>query len=326
MTEKTNLSPKKETGTQKPLIYILPKESPELKQVVSNEIQSLEKESDNSSVDFAVDVVLSTSSALAVGFNPLSMLLMGWGLKKLKEKRSDAKEDSEETQKFREAAKSQLKRINVDLADWFEFIEEIPFSKIPPDIDFPPGHPLPRRFYRVHPLKDKSNRYIPVEVFDTLLYEERESELIKLLIDLGAVEITIKDLSSNKAKGKASANVSATGTGGFEAKAEGEKENSSSETRLIKLNRKRWDKSQFKRENYNWLAYEPAWETIVHARLEGECILSSIELNSDTSYSISAGLGLTEGFIQQFADVGAGIEFSNLKKESKLFEVKFLDD
>ena len=62
-----------------------------------------------------------------------------------------------------------------------------------------------------------------------------------------------------------------------------------------------------------------------HARLRGACLLSSVELNSDTSYSISASLGLTEGLIQQFADVGGGIEFSNLYKESKLFEVKFID-
>ena len=328
MVEKPKLSTNSESvaNIYKPLIYILPRESSNLNQLVSPEIQTLEKRVAKGYVDVVIDSALATSETIAgLGLNSISSQFLIWVFKRLKEAQNSTEKDSEDSQEIKNELKSYLDRINLNIADWIEFIEQIPFSRTPQEIDFPPGHPLPRRLYRVHPLKKKSNRYIPVEVFDSLLYKEREAELIKLLIDLGAVEITVKDLSSTKSKGGISAKASASAAGGFEAKTEGEREKSSSETRLIKLSQKNWNSEAFNEADYSWLAYEPAWEALVHARLRGACLLSSVELNSDTSYSISASLGLTEGLIQQFADVGGGIEFSNLYKESKLFEVKFID-
>lgn len=325
-TPKSSVNSELITQAYKPLVYILPRESSNLKQLVSTQIQAVEKEASKGYINTFLDTALVT--ALAIAYPPLGYSVLAGQLKRFKEiqKSTDDNSGNPQQQEMKNELKSYLERINLDINDWIEFIEEIPFSKIPQEIDFPPGHPLPRRLYRVHPLKKKSNRYIPVEVFDSLLYQERESELIKLLIDLGAVEITIKDLSSTKTKGGMSAKATASTVGGLETKAEAEREKSSSETRLIQLSQKSWDAEKFNEADYSWLAYEPAWEALVHARLIGKCLLSSVELNSDTSYSISANLGLTEGFIQQFADVGGDIEFSNLYKASKLFEVKFIDD
>jgi len=328
MVEKTESLTNSEllANNHKPLIYILPRDSSNLSHLVSTEIQTLDQGASKGYIDVAIDSALTVSETIAeLGLNLISSQVLIWGLRRLKESRNSIDKDSEDSQEVRNELKSYLDRISLNITDWIEFIEQISFSGIPQGIDFPPGHPLPRRLYRVHPLKKKSNRYIPVEVFDSLLYEERESELIKLLIDLGAVEITIKDLSSTTMKANINAKATASAAGGFETKAEGEREKSNSETRLIKLSQKNWNAEAFNETDYSWLAYEPAWEALVHARLKGACLLSSVELNSDTSYSISASLGLTEGLIQQFADVGGGIEFSNLYKESKLFEVKFID-
>ena len=71
-----------------------------------------------------------------------------------------------------------LKQLNLE--NWKSFVETISLSSIPNDLEFPPGHPLPEHLYRVHPLKSKGNKYIPIETFDTLLYDEREAELIYL--------------------------------------------------------------------------------------------------------------------------------------------------
>ena len=53
--------------------------------------------------------------------------------------------------------------------------------------------------------------------------------------------------------------------------------------------------------------------------------MHSIELTSDTSFSISAQLGLTEGILENLASLGVEGEFSSLRQEKKIFEVKFID-
>jgi len=67
---------------------------------------------------------------------------------------------------------------------------------------FPPGHPQVGQIYKRHPLGNlnnskKINMYIPADKYDALLLEERESELIKMLVDLGAVKISITQKNSN---------------------------------------------------------------------------------------------------------------------------------
>ncbi len=213
----------------------------------------------------------------------------------------------------------------IDLSDWEDFVEQIPFKSIPRELDFPPGHPLIGRFYRVHPLKNKSNKYIPIEQFDSILYKERESELIKILVDLGATEISIQELSSSKTNRSAEAKASLKGAGGISGDIKGENEKSSSLDQLMKLNPKNWTPENFDSNEYNWLVYEPDWESLVHARLRGGCLSSSIELTSDTSFSISAQLGLTEGILKNLGSLGAGGEFSRLRQEKKRFEVQFID-
>ncbi|XGV96592.1 MAG: hypothetical protein ACAF41_28150 [Leptolyngbya sp. BL-A-14] len=59
-----------------------------------------------------------------------------------------------------------------------ETIETVSISNLATNTWFPVGHPLPDRFYRQHPLKEKANCYYPVELFHVLLRDEREAELI----------------------------------------------------------------------------------------------------------------------------------------------------
>lgn len=318
----------------KPLIYILSNKTFDLKKIANDEMQELENAVSSVDEDKVIDTALDIAINLSgfAGF-PTNYLLRKFGklyanyqTKRNKESGTSEADKSEENKNIKATVIAYFKKANINLIDWIDSIQQIPFSNIPSQIKFPPGHPLPRQLYRNHPLNEEAKHYIPIEVFDSLLYEERESELIKLLVDLGAISITIKDLSNVHLQGLLEGKVSATGAGGIEGKIEGGSEKSILQNRSIKLSQKKWDSDNFDEANYKWLSYEPSWKTLVHARLKGKCLSSSVELNSNASYSISANMGLSEGLISQISDLKAGFEFSNLEKTSKLFEVTFLDE
>ncbi len=202
----------------------------------------------------------------------------------------------------------------------------IPYSDIPENYEFPPGHPQIGSLYLAHPLKSKNQFYIPYTLFDSLLYSERENELMRILVDLGATEIEIQELASGKIEGSVKAGGQIQGAGGVETDIRGETQQSNKKSRVIKLRGKNWEPDMnFNKTQYSWLPFEPAWESLVYARLEGGCIESSIELTSETLNSISAQLGLTDGLLKNIGSLETGAGFSMNRQEKKLFKVKFAD-
>ena len=324
-------------NTYKPLIYIIPKDSSNLNQIVSKKINEIEnnqivKSNDNNSeiaswarniASFAYVYFVARQPEIILAESIFNLVKKSISKATQKEESSDIGIESEELINSQNKMAQFLEEI--DISDWEDFVEQIPFKSIPEELDFPPGHPLPNRFYRVHPLKKKNNRYIPIERFDSLLYEERESELRKILVDLGATEISIQEISSRKNQGSAEAKASFAGAGGVGAGIDGNNEKSNSVNEVIELKPKNWIAENFKPDKYSWLPYEPKWETMVHARLEGGGLSYSIELTSDTSFSLSAQLGLTEGILDNLASLGVEGEFSGLRQEKKIFKVKFIN-
>ncbi|RUT01841.1 hypothetical protein DSM106972_064640 [Dulcicalothrix desertica PCC 7102] len=216
-----------------------------------------------------------------------------------------------------------LKQFNLE--KWKSLVESISLSSIPDDLEFPPGHPLPEHLYRVHPLKTKINKYIPIEAFDDLLYDEREAELINLLADLGATKITFQDVSNQSNKYGANAEVKITGAGGIEGNGEHQKNQSQNNSQLIKLRGKPWTPNMtIDKEKYSWLSYEPSWERLVHTRLAG-ALSTTIELTTDDSYSISGQFKLAEGLLQKIGALGSGATITQSFQKKKLFEVEFAD-
>ncbi|MEP0803750.1 hypothetical protein [Funiculus sociatus] len=217
-----------------------------------------------------------------------------------------------------------LERISIDY--WHNFVELIPYSVGVQDYEFPPGHPMPGRFYRVHPLPPKNRKYIPLENFDTLLFSERENELIRLLVDLGATKISIQEVSSGTTEGSIKSGASVQGAVGIQANLTAKNEQSNTESRVILLRGKPWASDMsFNEKEYSWLPYEPAWESLVHARLKGGCLSASVELTSDASYSVSGKLGLTEGILEQLGAFGVGANLAQVRQVKKLFLVEFAD-
>ena len=179
----------------KPLLYITPNDKSGLQQSLSSAITTLTTAQNNNQL--STSNVLENQTwldlTLPVLF-PLSYTLYKSIERKLIANQKNTQ--GNEQAKLDENTKLALNEFNLE--GWSEFITETPYSDIPEDFDFPPGHRLPGKLYRAHPLKSKSNKYIPIEVFDSLLYAEREAELIRLLVDLGATKITIKEKKSVK--------------------------------------------------------------------------------------------------------------------------------
>lgn len=319
-------SQNKKQTKYKPLLYITANDKSSLQQVVSSAITTATiADEDNQSLTNPALEILKTSGLIALGVVlPSSLIISLIPLMNRQIK---------QTQNIDQVKQNEEKKSNVDqllhslnLENWSEFITQIPYSSISEDLDFPPGHPLPNKLYRSHPLKSKSNKYIPIEVFDSLLYSEREAELIRLLVDLGATKITIQEKRIAKTEAEAKAQLKITGAGGLEGELKGELNKLNESIRNFSLEGNSWTpeiQNKFEEEKYSWLPYEPAWTAVAHARLYGKCLTASIELTNDNSYSISGNIGLTEGLLQNVADLGAAASFDRNQTQVNVISIEF---
>jgi len=329
---------------QKPLLYILQTESVSLQETVSSAITNVASfDEDNqptypNSISAIAKKIAMIGAATAIDFIlpfplPIASVLITDLIQRKtlnnndNSQNKDLKIDSSNVKLKNDSIVDVSKVLkNFDLEGWSTFIAQISYSHIPENFEFSPGHPLPGRFYRAHPLKSKNNKYIPIETFDLLLYAEREAELIRLLVDLGATKITIQEKQLGKIASDATANASLTGAGGVKAELKGDSNKLNESIRSFSLGGINWTlelKNQFDENAYSWLPYEPAWAAVVHARLYGKCLTASIELTNDDSYSISGKLGLTEGLLQNLGGFDAGASFTRSQTKTSLISVEF---
>ncbi|KKX68107.1 hypothetical protein [Pseudomonas putida] len=195
---------------------------------------------------------------------------------------------------------------------------------------FQPGHPVVGKAYRRHPLSDYStpdngNLYIPSDSYDAILLEERESELIKLLVHLGATKISITKKASDKTRStvtaEASVQVGPIGGGDVSYTGKTERDTDTLDTREFSLSGRPWKAdSKVDRENFFWLSYEPSWKAVVFAREVGGCLTASLEIKENTSFSTDKNFELSVKAKLVEAGVQAGL--SNLEAEEKTYFVR----
>lgn len=197
---------------------------------------------------------------------------------------------------------------------------------------FPPGHPRLDNAYRQHPLAErkqtvKKGFYLPALAYETVLLEERESELLELLMDLGACEIQItkqvesllEDTKELKA-GLSADGVAGVTAGGKICTGQNDKE---ANKRVFKLKGRPWEADlQFDTEPYCWYEFEPSWKTIVKARLQG-CTSAAIEVRQSSLFSENKELYLQAKLKLFEASGGMGIMKKDFQQVSFLVEVKF---
>lgn len=160
---------------------------------------------------------------------------------------------------------------------------------------FSPGHPKVGQAYRLHPLSKfpgsgKGGLYIPEEGYDELLLDEREAELIRLLVELGATRISITEKQEQQSSSAASASTQASMKGVGGASAEGGTNSKSTsldhESREFKLVGKPWHKGgKLNGSDFAWVKFEPSWGAMVVAREVGECTKAAIEIREETTFS-----------------------------------------
>jgi hypothetical protein len=204
-----------------------------------------------------------------------------------------------------------------------QLIEEICFFEIPQELKFPPGHPFPDKLYRRHPLKNKSNLIIPIEAYYSVLFDEREGELLRILADLGATKISILEESSNSLERNLGAEVAVTSQIEAQTKVNTEDKFLDMQRREFEYLGRHWTSNmEFEQEKYSWLDYEPDWEVIVHGRLVNGLLSAQIELTKDISHHLDAQLGFAEELFKQLnINIGAKLAKANLQK--RRFFVEF---
>ncbi|MGC5702983.1 hypothetical protein J4P02_22510 [Pseudomonas sp. NFXW11] len=168
---------------------------------------------------------------------------------------------------------------------------------------FQPGHPMVGKSYRRHPLADFSGAetehlYIPSEGYDAHVLEERESELIRLLVSLGATRISITKNTSNRSGSllKAGGSIDAGPIAAAEAGYGSNSQHASGtlDTRVFNLNGCTWSTSRtLDRSGFFWLAFEPSWKAVLFAREHGGCTDASLELKENTSFSEDRNVDLS---------------------------------
>jgi len=167
---------------------------------------------------------------------------------------------------------------------------------------FPPGHPLVGETYRLHPLAGydasaKANLYIPETSFNNILLEERESELLKLLVQLGATEVKltkqVESLMGSKKSASLSAGVEMAGSGGLSGTNGKVTDNSHLNIRIYTLVGKPWEYGDsLERSGFAWLNFEPTWDALISAREIGGCTSATLEIKEASKYIANKELSL----------------------------------
>lgn len=209
---------------------------------------------------------------------------------------------------------------HVSLNYWYEdLVEKVSISSIPAEIKFLPGHPIAGKLYRQHPLESKQEYYYPVDSYYSLIYDEREAELIQILSDLGATKIVID-------KPQRSRNA---GTKTIENDDLVEIEDFSSGTFVFDYIGRNWSPNlNFDTSKYIWLDYEPMWKSVVNGRISNGALSASFEINIDFSNTIAGKLEGIEGLVNEMESINY-IDLEALLKltlRKRRVQVKFAGD
>lgn len=192
---------------------------------------------------------------------------------------------------------------------------------------FQPGHPQVNLAYIKHPLSEynnsKKNLYIPSDSLDDTLLQERESEMVRIFVILGATKIEFRKENIAKTLNSTRANLEAkipTGSGQAEISVDSSSVGIDSDKRVIKLAGREWKQdATIDRSLFSWLAFEPSWEAIVFARENGGCLSAELELKKKTVFSstkegkIGIGISIFNG------SVNAGVDLN--KEEDEIYTV-----
>ncbi|MBA0169467.1 hypothetical protein [Pectobacterium sp. CFBP8739] len=263
-------------------IYIIEKKY-DLESYIS-EIQNKNKGKEISYSDF---LLKAGAAALTINYLPIKLIGVAATVSPMVFNLFSNKNNGDIT-----ITKEQAKIIDGALNKYSLTIEETKDRKL----KFPPGHPIVGLFYRLHPLEkinsEKESLYIPDDYYEQLLLQEREAELLKVLINLGATRIKIIK-TTNKFNNKniqCETNVEASASVPFSVgsgiNSQSNQQNFEGESRLFELAGKKWVSGDLlDKKEYSWLPFEPQWGSLILAREIGGCTRAAVEMTSKSVFS-----------------------------------------
>jgi hypothetical protein len=195
---------------------------------------------------------------------------------------------------------------------------------------FPPGHPQVGQVYKQHPLADvpaagKADIYIPSDKYDELLLQEREAELLKLLVHLGATRVVISKKHSASSSQKIDGSISGGSKNIGEAKIGASSEATTGivdlDTREFELDGREWKEGdKLDVTQFAWVHFEPSWNALIDAREIGGCTKAALEVRENTTFSSDRGLAIKVKSKLYGAAVSTNV--TNELEEEKAFFVK----
>lgn len=146
-------------------------------------------------------------------------------------------------------------------------------------LSFPPGHPEEGSVYAGNPVV--AEKYYPLDSFHRQTFEHKFREAVNLLIGLGPTRLSVY---CQQGWGKSFAL-------GFEVPEVGQGKFGFSNLKMSKALFQGKFRSHPPRRPVGgaWFPYEPAWETMVDARLNGETEQLNLMLEYSDDYGITAG-------------------------------------
>lgn len=196
---------------------------------------------------------------------------------------------------------------------------------------FQPGHPQINQAYIKHPLSkpgsEKENYYILSDTLDDILLQERETEMIKVFVSLGATKIEIRKEAKSRAFDQIKAKVKTTtavASGEASLKMESDLSDTGTDVRVIRLAGREWKKGMvLEKEQFNWLPFEPSWEAIVFAREIGGCVSAELDLKKLSVFSSNKEARFGMGIKTLKGTANANIDLSQEQDESYSVYVEF---
>lgn len=231
------------------------------------------------------------------------------------------KAKAEAAAKLEDIQKAELEKFMVNHATTISLARE-------QGLRFPPGHPQVGIAYKRHPLANvdsqKENVYIPYEKYDAILMEEREAELLKLLVHLGATKIVITRTTSRSEDNSATVQVSANAKaveGHVSVDTSSKAESRLLDTREFLLSGKHWNEGdKLDTSRFAWVHFEPSWEAMVVARELGGCLKAALEIRENTSFSTNKALSVSVRSLVYGGNVAVDIQ--SQANEEKVYYVQ----
>jgi hypothetical protein len=266
-------------------------------------------------------------AASSLYLSPLGVLSIGTSVAALSKLFLDSSAENPDNNITKELAEAEVNSFLANHAITPEMAKSLSFN-------FPPGHPRVGCSYRLHPLAGrgnapKENLYIPEDKFDELLFEEREAELIRLLVNLGATKISISEnideTWSNNIKGGLGANIPAAG-GGASISSNTSSQSSGVRQREFVLNPvKSHESEKVSHPGYAWVDFEPSWQSLIFAREVGRCTKASIILKEKTAFSNNKNASANLSAKMVDANLSAEAGSQNSTDKNFVIEVYFYE-